>query len=615
MSLSSPHPRNHQALAYGLLAFTVLVWGVVPAMVRSFTLAAGPSDAIVLRCWSVAALCLVILPFLKGPRIALADWPRLVAVSWFGIFVYFFGSIIGFGHVTTAVGGVLFAIHPLFVVLLASALGIERLTIPTLLGLGISFVGTLLLFRQDASSGQTASNVLLGASLLLLAGIGWAVYVNFSRPLLSRYGAFKVTIWTQLLCAIPASAFISSSTLDTALALNRNALGALFFLSFIGTIITVSTWNYAASHLRTSILGASLYVMPLLAIIAGVIIMGEPVELSTVLAGIVILAGVAVAQFGARLKFGGNWLALSAILFAVTAWGLVPVITRYLVLSLPPETVMFLRVVPAGIIGLAMVAGSGLKPMSWNSWRRILLAAIAGNVLYQVLAVYGARDIPASWIGMLFGLEPVFIAIFSVLFAGERLTYSLAAGIAIAIAGTAVLMIGSSLAPLADVKLIGLILVTLSTMGWGIYTVAIKPVSTRHGALPVTGLTLGIAAFPMLLFISPQLVSSVQRVSGFQWIVFTTLVVVCTILATMAWNFAVNRMSGSLAGVFLYMQPLIGALTGVLLLGETLTWPLLAGGGLIVLGVAVAQFGPALRRQPHAQTGLAQLTETDSVRP
>ena len=35
---------------------------------------------------------------------------------------------------------------------------------------------------------------------------------------------------------------------------------------------------------------------------------------------------------------------------------------------------------------------------------------------------------------------------------------------------------------------------------------------------------------------------------------------------------------------------------GILLLGESLTWPLVLGGGLIILGVAIAQFGPLMRR-------------------
>lgn len=297
-------------------------------------------------------------------------------------------------------------------------------------------------------------------------------------------------------------------------------------------------------------------------------------------------------------------LALLAVIFAVTAWGLVPVITRYLVLNLPPESVMFFRVVPAGLVGLMLTVYWGLEPMPWQAWARVVLAAIGGNVMYQVLAVYGAQHIPASWIGMLFGLEPVFIALFAVLFAGERLTLWLVLGIALALTGTAVLMLGSALASLADVALIGVVMLTLSTMGWGIYTVAIKPVATRYGSLQITGLTLGLSAFPMLIFISPSLVETAAAITAFQWGVIATVVIVCTILATLAWNYAVSRMPGSIAGVFLYVQPVIGAITGVLFLGERITLPLLVGGGLILGGVALSQFGPRLARSRHAEADL-----------
>ena len=595
-SSAYPNQKNNIAAAYGLLALSIVIWGAAPAFVRSFSLLTGPSDALFIRSFAVAFCCLCLLPFLKGPRIVLEDWPRLVAASWFGILVYFVGTIFGYIHVSTGVGGVISAINPLFVVLLAAALGKDRLTLPTIMGLGLSFAGSLLLFRGGGTNSQSTGELVLGGSLILLSGIGWAIYVVFTKPLIMKYGAMKITVWTMLLCTIPAIGFYTPTTIPTALSLDWRALLALLYLTLIGTVIIGATWNYAVAHLPTSIIGGSLYLIPLIAIFAGALILSEPIEPTTLVSGAVIVAGVALAQFGDRLSLGNQWAALLAVIMSVTAWGMVPVITRYLVLNMPAETVMFLRVVPAGVIGLCMVVATGLQPMTWNAWRRVLLAAIAGNVMYQVLAVYGARDLPASWIGMLFGLEPVFIAIFAVLFAKERLTPWLGVGIAVALIGTGVLMAGNAVAPAADVKLIGLILVTLSTMGWGIYTIAIKPVSAKYGTLPVTGLTLGVSAFPMLFFISPQLITSVQTVTPFQWLIISTLVIICTILATMAWNFAVGRLSGSIAGVFLYIQPLVGLVTGVLLLGEQVTMPLIIGGALIIFGVVIAQFGPTLAR-------------------
>jgi drug/metabolite transporter (DMT)-like permease len=71
-------------------------------------------------------------------------------------------------------------------------------------------------------------------------------------------------------------------------------------------------------------------------------------------------------------------------------------------------------------------------------------------------------------------------------------------------------------------------------------------------------------------------------------------VIFATFLSTSAWNYALGHMQSSLAGIFLYMQPIVATLGGMILLGERLTWPFIAGGALILLGVGVAQFGAVL---------------------
>jgi drug/metabolite transporter (DMT)-like permease len=72
--------------------------------------------------------------------------------------------------------------------------------------------------------------------------------------------------------------------------------------------------------------------------------------------------------------------------------------------------------------------------------------------------------------------------------------------------------------------------------------------------------------------------------------------VFATFLSTALWNYALEHMKSSIVGMFLYVQPVVAAVGGILLLGERVTWPLLLGGGLIILGVAIAQFGPLMRR-------------------
>jgi drug/metabolite transporter (DMT)-like permease len=94
----------------------------------------------------------------------------------------------------------------------------------------------------------------------------------------------------------------SGTTLDTAMNLDAGGLFALFYMVVPSTFMTVITWNYAVGHLKPSAVGATLYLIPLLAVAAGAVLLGETVTATTVAAGAIILAGVAVAQIGPRMQ-------------------------------------------------------------------------------------------------------------------------------------------------------------------------------------------------------------------------------------------------------------------------------------------------------------------------
>jgi drug/metabolite transporter (DMT)-like permease len=80
--------------------------------------------------------------------------------------------------------------------------------------------------------------------------------------------------------------------------LEQNAIFSLLYLTLIGTLLTLGTWNYAVGLLRPTAVGASLYLIPIFAISAGTLLLGEIVTSTTLIAGAIILLGVAIAQFG-----------------------------------------------------------------------------------------------------------------------------------------------------------------------------------------------------------------------------------------------------------------------------------------------------------------------------
>jgi drug/metabolite transporter (DMT)-like permease len=60
-----------------------------------------------------------------------------------------------------------------------------------------------------------------------------------------------------------------------------------------------------------------------------------------------------------------------------------------------------------------------------------------------------------------------------------------------------------------------------------------------------------------------------------------------TTAAAMLWNWGVSRVPMSEAGVFVNLEPVVGSVLGMALLGDRLGWTGIAG-GLLIVGAAVA---------------------------
>jgi drug/metabolite transporter (DMT)-like permease len=579
------------------LLFTMIVWGVSPVFFRSLSLALGPADHLAIRYALVGVLFLIVLVATGGWRIARRDWPRMLFVSLAGFAAYNLGSAFGFERINAGTGSLIIGTQPLLIALIGTLAAGERLTPATAAGLAIGFAGIVFLVWNDLGMTGEPLQFLTGCAMIFVSGTCWAIYAVASKPLAQRYGSLPTTALSVVITSLALVLLLGRpATLTTLAEMTPRLWLEMAYLVVFVTALTMVTWNYGSARLPAAAAGAFLYLVPPIGVMAGALMLGERVTPGMVIGGGLILTGVAVAQFGGRMKMSGRLAALAAVLFAVTMWGLIPVAMRHLITELSPETAMVLRLYPAGLLAAVVVLFTGVRPIAWRDWLRIAIASLAGNLGYQILAAYGMQSVPASWTGLLFGLEPVFIALFAVLLTGERLTGWLIAGLCVAVLGTAALMLGSTLTPSGDVSLLGLVLVTLSTMGWGIYTVVIRAPTQKYGALPVACLAMAISALPAPIFVTPAFPLALAGMDATDWLAVGFVVVFGTFLSTAAWNFGLSRMESAVAGVFLYVQPVVAALGGMLLLGEQFTWPLLVGGGMIILGVAIAQFGPRMQR-------------------
>jgi drug/metabolite transporter (DMT)-like permease len=289
-------PSNQSRAVFALLV-TMLIWGSSAVFIRTTALALAPENALALR---EIVLLVVITPILFGVcqwRIDRRHWPRLLvaAVSMFGSAVL---TINGFARVAAGLGTVISLVEPIFIALLAWAALREPLSSRIWQGLGISLLGALVLFWPDITA--SIANPVNPIGVLFLAGASfcWASFTIAAKPLLAHYSSFVVTAWGTILVAPPiivlASQPYSALVFETAL---RTWI-EIVYLAIVNSLLAVVLWNYGTRHLPSAAAGSFLYLMPVVAVVAGYLILAEPITIWLVTGGAIMLIGVVVAQSG-----------------------------------------------------------------------------------------------------------------------------------------------------------------------------------------------------------------------------------------------------------------------------------------------------------------------------
>jgi drug/metabolite transporter (DMT)-like permease len=280
------------------LALTMFIWGSSAVFLRTTALALAPENSLALRYILLTVINVAGLVFLGTWRIPRSDWPRFLLTGIVGMAGYNWFVNQGFALVPAGVGTIITMVEPLMIAFLAWAMLREPLSRAIFAGLAVSLVGAAILFWPDIASAETSTLSLKGVGALLVCCLCWALYTILAKPLLERHDAFTVTAVTMIIAApfliVPATEPLMSlaARLDA-----RNWLEIAYLVvpnGILGTLL----WNYGSKHLPGAATGAFLYLIPVIAVACGALLLGEAVTTAIVLGGLLILAGVAIAQFG-----------------------------------------------------------------------------------------------------------------------------------------------------------------------------------------------------------------------------------------------------------------------------------------------------------------------------
>lgn len=235
-----------------------------------------------------AALGAATLALIPSARCAIKreDWPRLVVASFVGMALTTLLFAFGQERISSAVAGMLVTAVPIFTALVAA---VETRRFPTrvrLLGLVIGFGGVLLLGLPELTGeGTQAVGVLLALASVLAHSAATTIYT----PLQQTYGSMRVAMWLVALSAVWLAPYgiygMAESSVELAPVVSLAVMGivgtGLVWAIYLGVIGRVGA-------VRASIAG---YLVPIVALILGVVVLSETVELIQVIGVVIALVG------------------------------------------------------------------------------------------------------------------------------------------------------------------------------------------------------------------------------------------------------------------------------------------------------------------------------------
>jgi drug/metabolite transporter (DMT)-like permease len=295
-------------------------------------------------------------------------------------------------------------------------------------------------------------------------------------------------------------------------------------------------------------------------------------------------------------------IALAAALVLIVVWGVNFSMQKFVFDVITPGGFLFARylIMPVCAVALLLWRYHGAFPRVPRSdlWALARLGFF-GHFVHVGMVTYGIHWSTAFSSSLILACGPIFTLIILRFMGLERLRGAQVAGVAVAFVGVLVflsdkLLGGSWRGTGGDLFLLA------AASFFSYYTVAAKPLIQRHGGVVVMAYATLLGSIPVIAFSLPAGVAAPWAdASPLVWAGLVWSVTVSAFLGWLVWGW-VNAVRGvARTAPFMYLMPPVAGLVAWAFAGEQYTAIKLAGAGLTLAGVALAQFaGTGAREAP-----------------
>lgn len=296
---------------YFKLVVTAIIWGGTWVAARYAVQEVAPLGVAAWRFFFAATSLLALVLWRHGrlPGLSRRELLLVLALGASGIFLYNLFFLFGMQHITAGRGALVVALNPVITLLAAAWLLKEGMTVQKALGSALAFAGCLTVIGKGDPFALLGGKVGAGETLILGCAVMWSIYTLIGRlgtqSLAERnLGALVMTAYAS--CAGFVMLLAAALTGNPAQLMPNYSLpawGAILFLGLMGTTLGFTWFSAAVQEIGAARASIFINLVPVAAVLQGALLLGERLDLSALIGGILVIAGVMLTQRPAlRLK-------------------------------------------------------------------------------------------------------------------------------------------------------------------------------------------------------------------------------------------------------------------------------------------------------------------------
>jgi drug/metabolite transporter (DMT)-like permease len=249
---------------------------------------------ILLRVGGSVILFWLVWLFMPKEKIALNDFPRIVAAAFFGVAFNMLTFFKGLSLTSPISAAVIMVSTPMIVLTLSAIIMKERMQKRMVFGIILGLIGTAFLILYGKSIGS-ATNAGLGNFLVLVNAISYGFYLIIVKKLMDKYNAFTFVKWIYLFGFIMVLPFGWSQfqTVNWAL-VSMDICWKIGFVVVFSTFLTYLLNLLSMKELKPTTVAVFIYLQPLFATIFAIGLGKDELSLVKIGSAVLIFVGVSL---------------------------------------------------------------------------------------------------------------------------------------------------------------------------------------------------------------------------------------------------------------------------------------------------------------------------------